>query len=446
MKKIAFILTVALLAAGALADSSPEINLRRTVVVEIVQRTKDAVVLISANKIEMRRRSIGFDPFWQQGFGPSIIERVPAKTLGSGFIIHPDGYVVTNNHVIDQGSDITIELADGRKLPATLISADSEADLAILKIADSKPFPCLDLGESSDLMIGEPAIAVGNPFGYSHTVSTGIISSIHRDLSGVNGEEGALSDLIQTDAAINPGNSGGPLLNAYGQVIGINTAIRSDAQNIGFAIQVDRLRDLIPVLMDPAHVNKVDIPIKFVERRTIEPPAHISVQVVSVGPSLKILRSINGQEPKNIVDAYVDLLKVKTGQNVNVVWADGSSETFAATAAKAQPAPDVSALAKKILGLTVVEMTPDLADKYHLTAKKGILVVSVDRGSVAEQAGIQPADVIFSLGGYRVTDMSDLAVLLPRLQAAGNVRIGVFRGDGYGFGVLDFGQPGDQGQ
>src|SRR5208337_2106089 len=172
------------------------------------------------------------------------VMRVPANSLGSGFIIHADGYVVTNNHVIDRAREITVELADGRKLPASLISADADADLAILKINTDKPLPVLELGDSSDLMIGEPTIAVGNPFGYSHTVSTGIVSALHRDLKDREGKV-SLSELIQTDAAINPGNSGGPLLNAYGQVIGINTAIRGDAQGIGFAIAVSSLRDLL---------------------------------------------------------------------------------------------------------------------------------------------------------------------------------------------------------
>src|SRR5262249_22918854 len=159
---------------------------------------------------------------------------------------------------------------DGQKLKAELVATDPDADLAILKIKSDKPLPRLELGDSSDLMIGEPVIAVGNPLGYSHSVSTGIVSAIHRDL----GDTGTkLSDLIQTDAAINPGNSGGPLLNAYGQVIGINTAIRGDAQNIGFAIQVNRLRDLIPSLMNPAQFTKVEVPIKFKEERTLAAPA-----------------------------------------------------------------------------------------------------------------------------------------------------------------------------
>src|SRR5205823_7512206 len=130
---------------------------------------------------------------------------------------------------------------------------------------------------SADLMIGEPVIAVGNPLGFSHSVSTGIVSALHRDLKDQRGQV-MLGDLIQTDAAINPGNSGGPLLNAYGQVIGINTAIRGDAQNIGFAIQVNKLRDMIPDLMNPTHVTKVDVPIRFFEKRKLTPPSGIECQ------------------------------------------------------------------------------------------------------------------------------------------------------------------------
>jgi serine protease Do len=236
------------LVRGVRADPPESVNLRKTVIVEVVAKTKDAVVNISTTKMIRERVSpFGQDPFFRQ-FDVGPMERFSANSLGSGFIVHRDGYVVTNNHVIDHARQISVELDDGRKLPAQLISADPEADLAVLRISDKKPFPAIELGDSADLMIGEPAIAIGNPLGYSHSVSSGIVSALHRDLEDEQAQE-KLKNLIQTDAAINPGNSGGPLLNAYGQVVGINTAIRSDAQNIGFAIPVNRLRDLIPELM-----------------------------------------------------------------------------------------------------------------------------------------------------------------------------------------------------
>src|SRR3954469_25481559 len=167
------------IAALLVAAKNPpeEINLRRTVTVEVVKKTKDAVVNISATKIvNQRMNPFGGDPFWQQ-FDIGDVARIPADSLGSGFIVHPDWYVVTNHHVIDRARRVNVELADGRKLPAELISSDPDADLAILKIASDKPFPPLELGDSSDLMIGEPAIAAGNPLGYSHSISAGIISA-----------------------------------------------------------------------------------------------------------------------------------------------------------------------------------------------------------------------------------------------------------------------------
>ena len=293
------------------------INLRRTVTVQVVQQTKDAVVNISAKKLVTR-----INGFWQ--FDGQLAQ-VPANSLGSGFIVHRDGYVVTNNHVIDQARQISVELADGRTLPADVVGADPDADLAVLRIHSPKPLPTLAMGDSSDLMIGEPVIAVGNPLGLSHSVSTGIVSALHRDINptsetqqeqqqSVHGEGAALRDLIQTDAAINPGNSGGPLLNAYAAVIGINTAIRPDAQNIGFAIPIDRLRDLIPELMNPSQVTKVDVPLHLAERRSVAEPATVITRLVTTGDHSSDLAALDGHRPTDIVDAYAHLLELRPGQ------------------------------------------------------------------------------------------------------------------------------------
>jgi serine protease Do len=408
------------------------VNLRRTVVVDVVQRTKDAVVNISAEKIVTERLSpFGGNPFWEGFAGPTVRRR--ANSLGSGFIIHEDGYVVTNNHVIDRASKITVELADGRKLPAEVVSSDTEADLAILRIADPKPLPVLELGDSSDLMIGEPAIAVGNPLGYSHTVSTGIVSALHRDLG--EGDSG-MKDLIQTDAAINPGNSGGPLLNAYGQVIGINTAVRTDAQNIGFAIAVDRLRDLIPALMNPAQANKVDVQVRLREQRSLTPPATVNCQVVSADDPDRVVRTINGRTPRNIVDAYAVLLRAKLGQRISIAWSDGRRQ---AVVARAVPLPEAAVQARHRLGVTVEEVTPALARQDNLAVEDGLLVKAVAPDSVAERAGIRPGDVIVRLGRYPVAKLQDLSALVPALPETGRVAIVVYRQNQLGYGWLVFG-------
>jgi serine protease Do len=415
------------------AEAPESINLRRTVTVAVVEQTKGAVVNISTTKLVSQRIPFGGDPFFQQfDFGQTRV--VPAHSLGSGFIVHPDGYVITNNHVIDRARQIQVELSDGRKLDADLISADPEADLAVLKISSDKAFPTLDLGDSSDLLIGEPVIAVGNPLGFSHSVSTGIVSAVHRDLKAPD-ERVLLGDLIQTDAAINPGNSGGPLLNAYGQVIGINTAIRGDAQNIGFAIQVNKLRELIPELMNPAQVKKLDVPIKLHERRKLAPPATVTSDIEVVGREKEsIVAEINGRKPRDIIDAYSILLGAKVNQDVRVKLVSGEELTLQS---KPVPLPDAVVQAKSRLGLVVEPMTPRLAEKLSMLTEDGLYVSQVVRKSVAARAGIEPGDVIVRLGRYKVRSLDDFAALMQMLPNEGRVPIAVIRGNQVGEGILE---------
>jgi serine protease Do len=406
--------------------------------VDVVERTKDAVVYVSTTKLISERFGPFGDPFFQQFEMPNA-PKVPVGSLGSGFIVHPDGYVVTNHHVVDRARQITVELLDGRKLPADLISSDPEADLAILKIHSDKPLPTLELGDSSDLMIGEPAIAVGNPLGFSHTVSTGIVSALHRDLKNDGGEV-QLGDLIQTDAAINPGNSGGPLLNAYGQVIGINTAIRGDAQNIGFAIAVNRLRDMIPALMDPGQVNKLAMGLKLKEVCSVEPPATVTSQIKLGDRSVE---TIAGEKPRNIIDAYAILLRQKAGKSFDVTFDSGAP---LAVNPAAVPLPDAIVQAKSKLGLGLEQLTPMSAQNYGLDEDEGLFVKDVARDSAAEKAGVKPGDVIIQLGVYKVSTLDDFAAILAEMEKhppRGNrLRIGVRRGGRVGFGVLQLQQAG----
>ena len=302
--------------------------------------------------------------------------------------------------------------------------------LAILKIKTDKPLPRLELGDSSDLMIGEPVIAVGNPFGYSHSVSTGIVSAVHRDLGDDNVK---LADLIQTDAAINPGNSGGPLLNAYGQVIGINSAIRDDAQNIGFAIPINKLRDIVASLMDPAHVSKVDLAIKLKEVRKLTPPAKVECEVRMGDESAAKVVSINGHGVRDLIDAYAQLLKVKAEGNVKLEFDKGDAKTIVA---KAMAPPDAIVQAKKKLGLSVEWLTPMLAQKYGLDAESGMLVDEVQTGSLAGKAGLQPGDVIVGLGRYQISSLDDFGALLQHLPKSGRVPVNVVRGQQQGYFFL----------
>jgi serine protease Do len=416
---------------GMLRAQQPEsINLRRTIAVDVAERTKDAVVYISTRKIVSQRfNPTGHPMFDQFDFGQT--RRFEAGSLGSGFLVHPSGLIVTNNHVVDRARQIEVELLDGRKLPVDLIATDPEADIAILKIESDKPLPVLELGDSSDLLVGEPTIAVGNPLGFSHTVSVGIVSALHRDLKDERNQV-LLGDLIQTDAAINPGNSGGPLLNAYGQVIGINTAIRGDAQNIGFAIQVNKLRDMIPELLNPAQAAKIEMPIKLKETRRTSAPSKVDATIVNADDNTPI-ESIAGRKPRDIVDAYAILLSQRADEPFSIALSGGKQIEITP---RAVPTPDAIVRAKERLGMTVEALSPMTAQKYGLIDEEGMLVTQVARNSIAARAGIQPGDVILQLGRYPVRSLDHFSTLMQHLPDSGNVRIGVARGQQRGFLML----------
>jgi len=218
---------------------------RRSPVAVVAHNVLPAVVNIQT-EATIRRRAVDplFDPF---GFFGGTQGTIPSQSLGSGFVWSSDGIIVTNNHVIEGASRISINFNDGSKLPARLIGVDPDSDLAVLRV-DSGNLVAAPIGTSSDIMIGETVVAVGNPFGLSGTVTTGVISALGRSVPSQ--EQGrTFTDFVQTDASINPGNSGGPLLNIEGKVVGINVAIYANAQGIGFAIPVDRAKKVIEDLL-----------------------------------------------------------------------------------------------------------------------------------------------------------------------------------------------------
>ena len=245
---------------------------RRSPVVIATQKASPAVVsILSAQEVERRANPFGpfgrdplFDEFFRDFFGPHG-RRETERSLGSGVVIRPDGYILTNEHVILQSGKVQIQLADDRKLDARLVGADSDSDLAVLKVDTGQRLPYIPPGTSDDLMIGETVIAIGNPFGLSHTVTTGVVSALNRSL---NTGERTYYDFIQTDASINPGNSGGPLLNIKGELIGINTAIYGKAQGIGFAIPISRAKRIIQELI---HYGAVETPWVGIVVQTLTP-------------------------------------------------------------------------------------------------------------------------------------------------------------------------------
>ncbi len=234
-------------------------ELRRTPVVQAVQAVSPSVVSITAVRIRERGTVFGDDPIAQfleqRFFGGRPGRKQKTGSLGSGVIINGKaGLVLTNAHVISGASEISVRLTDGRELPAKMIGSDPDFDLAVLRVKSKAPLPAVKMGDSDGILIGETVIAIGNPYGFDHTVTTGVISALNRT---INTDRGRSGNFIQTDAAINPGNSGGPLLNIRGELIGINTAIHSKGEGIGFAIPINKARSVVTELISAGHVAPV---------------------------------------------------------------------------------------------------------------------------------------------------------------------------------------------
>ncbi len=256
---VALWIILPLLPASAGAQGERELAMRRTPTVQAVDRVARSVVSISAAEPARDRNpfSLFNDPFFDEFFSRHLDDSRPPsarRNLGSGVVVDDAGHVLTNHHVIAQASSIMVGTRDGREFPATLVGSDPQFDLAILKLDAAGSVPAAPLGTSDDLMIGETVIAIGNPFGLSHTITTGVVSALHRAIRGER--DNLYTDFIQTDASINPGNSGGPLINILGQVIGINTAIYRGGEGIGFAIPIDKAAKVMDELIRHGRVQR----------------------------------------------------------------------------------------------------------------------------------------------------------------------------------------------
>lgn len=237
----------------------------RDPVVMAVQKVLPAVVNISTERIVERRFNDPFADFYRQFFGqPSRPRTEGVQSLGSGVIVDEDGWIITNWHVVRLASKITVVLSDGTKLDAQYVSGDEKNDLALLKIEPKKPLTAVDIAGEGETMLGETVVAIGNPFGFDHTVTRGVISAKNRSWPFDNPQ---FTDVLQTDAAINPGNSGGPLINTRGQLVGINMALLQEANGIGFAIPASRVANLLAAWFSPEKRARVWLGLRFEHAR-----------------------------------------------------------------------------------------------------------------------------------------------------------------------------------
>ncbi len=414
-----FALSLAGVAAQAAPELTPSQRARRTPIVDVFERTKDAVVNIAATQVV--ERTVGLSPF-DELFGNGRKQRYEQTSLGSGAVIHPQGYVITNAHVVARAAKLKVIFANKTEHEAEAVAVDEQHDLAVLKIKDKGPFPAITLGRSNDLMIGETVIAIGNPLGYEHTVTTGIVSAVNRELPV--SQDVTYRDLIQTDTSINRGNSGGPLMNVLGELIGLNTAIRSDAQNIGFAIPVDTVRKLLPDILSVEQRRRIQIGLRLGWRDrvyVVEASGPAEKAGVEVGD--EVVR-VDGQPIHQDLDYYVHVLNVDSKQSITLELNRKGKRLTATIQPKAIPIPDGAQLMLTKFGLKVQPLTADLAQQLDLEG--GLIITDVEQGSPAAEAGFARNLIIVRIGRYFPSDMAELGLLLEKVRRGEKARFTVY--------------------
>jgi serine protease Do len=425
---------------------------------DLAEHLKPSVVNISTTQVvKGQRRSTPrmpfpspfgerdpFEEFFDRFFGGEGPQReFRRRSLGSGIIINREGYIVTNNHVVENASDIKVSLSDKEEFDAKVIGRDPKTDVALIKIEAKKDLPAVALGDSNRLRVGDWVMAIGNPFGLGHTVTTGIVSAKGRIIGA-----GPYDDFVQTDASINPGNSGGPLFNMNGEVVGINTAIVATGQGIGFAIPINVAKELLVPLRDKGKVVRGWLGVQ-VQRITPELAKSFGLErergalVADVMPNTPaeragiergdVILEFNGRKIEDMNDLPRIVASISPGSDVPVrlmrkgqekkiqVKVDEMKEERAAAAG--------GGTLEESLGMTVQELTPEIARNLGLSDAKGIVVTNVEDNSVADEAGIQRGDVIVEINQRKVESIKDYQAALGRVGGADSLLLLVRRGN-----------------
>jgi serine protease Do len=410
---------------------------RETPVVLAVKRVSPAVVNISS-EFEVRARSNPFsghplnplfDSFFKDFFDREQEQKYKRSSLGSGVIIDGErGFVLTNAHVLAETGTIRVILKDEREFEAQIIGADSDSDLAVLRIDSKTPLPAIEMGDSDNLMIGETVIAIGNPFGFSNTVTTGVISALNRSIRAENTE---YHDFIQTDASINPGNSGGPLLNINGELIGINTAIYEKAQGIGFAIPINKARRIVSDLithgevipswigttvqaLDARIMHYLQLPdITGVLVRTVTNESPAETAGIQEGD---ILLSLGKRKMLSPGDFQSALREFAEGEMIPVrLWRKGTERTLSVRAA-VFPLAQASELAFTLLGIRVENRKAGGAASRGKNAAEGVMIAELLNSSYLARIGARPGDIIRKIDDIATNTVEDFKKAVVRYQ------------------------------
>jgi serine protease Do len=440
------------------ASPSAEINRGLEIFVALAEKLSPAVVNISTVQKSAKqgerplrgfrqpfreREPFGTDPFrefFERFFGE--LPPQARQSLGSGFIIHPQGFILTNNHVIEEADKIRVILRDEREFEARLIGRDAKTDLALLKVEAKESLPAVPLGNSGALRIGEWVLAIGNPFGLSHTVTAGIVSAKGRIIGA-----GQYDDFIQTDASINPGNSGGPLFNTQGEVVGINTAIIAGGTGIGFATPINLVKELLPQLHEKGKVTRGWLGV-VIQKVTPElahsfhlqkPAGALVADVMDGSPAAKagllrgdVITVFDGATIHDMHELPRAVANTPVGKQVKVeALRQGKAKTFMVTiAALKEEAATTSAAATGQLGMEVENLSPEQAPKLGLRSVEGVVVTTVEEDSPAADAGIRQGDVILEVNRQRIRNTDEYAAAVRKsAEGTGTILLLIARGD-----------------
>ena len=416
---------------------------RRDAVVEAFERTSPAVVNINL-EYEVRKRLTPFDEFrnplfvefFRDFFDPGLDRRTKRNSLGSGVIIDGRrGLILTNAHVVAKSGKVNIVLNDEREYTAVIVGSDPDSDLAVLRIESDDLLPAIAMGDSTDLMIGETVIAIGNPFGFSNTITTGVISAVNRSFRS---RDRVFYDFIQTDASINPGNSGGPLLNINGELIGINTAIYAGAQGIGFAIPINKAKRIVEDLIQYGEVIEVWLGMHVQDldnglTRYFNLPARAGVLVSAVdtvGPAQEagvlpgdVILSIGDRKVATIEDYHARIRDYADGDRVALLlWRQGRHKEMNLKA-RIFPLSQAPGLAWDQTGLkvdTIAAGRKRFGDQ-RVTADTGAVVTRVRENSALERSGVKPGDIVRQIDDRPVTNPKDFYRAVVRHRKKENI-------------------------
>jgi serine protease Do len=399
---------------------------------DLAERASPGVVNIATSRTVVQNSPRSLEEFFfgmPFGANPQF-EGTPREvpSLGSGFVISEDGYIVTNNHVVADVDTITVIFDDKTQLDAEVVGRDPKTDIALIRVQPDKKLFALPLGDSGAVRPGEWVIAIGNPFGLSHTVTAGIVSAKHRVIGGGN-----YDDYIQTDAAINPGNSGGPLLSLTGEVIGINTAINPQANTIGFAVPIDMAKAILPQLRTAGHVTRGWLGV-MIQRITPELAEELALEddsgalvskVVPDGPAAKagierydVIVEFDDKPIEDLGELPRAVAETPVDKTVSVVVVrDRKRKTLRAKVGELAE-PELGEIARYSkqgpaeFGLVVQDLNPELAERLGMDTAEGVLITSVAPGSPADDANLRRGDVILEVDRSEIENVDDLRTQL----------------------------------